>query len=119
MNKKHLIDRINTEFGATLYSGNTCFSSINKSKRVWWANIHLSKFADEVHLLLADIDHFLWISLPKGFVTNLSDKFKIRGDKNAVDLEISADRNFKYLIDVKSGGTGFDFRGFVKERIAY
>jgi hypothetical protein len=36
-----------------------------------------------------------------------------------VDLEISADRNFKYLIDVKSGGTGFDFRGFVKERIAY
>jgi hypothetical protein len=30
--------------------------------------------------------------------------FKVREDKNAVDLEISADKNFKYLQDVKSGG---------------
>lgn len=119
MNKKQLIDRINTQFGATLYSGNTCFSSINKSKRVWWANIPVSKFADEVHLLLADTDHFLWISLPKGFVPNLSDTFRIREDKNAVDLEISADQNSRYLVDVKSGGTGFDFRKYVKEEIRY
>jgi hypothetical protein len=119
MNKKQLIDLINRRFEGNLHSNNTCFSSINKSKRVWWANIHVSKFVDEVHLLLADADGFLWITLPRGFVSNLSDKFKIRADKNVVDLEISADRNFKYLIDVKSGGTGFDFRGFVKERIAY
>lgn len=120
MNKKQLIDRINTQFGATLYTGNTCFSSINKSKKkVWWANIPVSKFANDVHLLLADTDHFLWISLPKGFVPNLTCTFRIREDKNAVDLEISADKNFRYLVDVKSGGIGFDFRKYVKEEIRY
>lgn len=119
MNKKQLIDRINTQFGANLSSGNTCFSSINKAKRVWWANIHVSKFAEEAHLLLADTDHFLWIRLPKGFVSNLSGTFRIREDKNAVDLEISADRNFRYLVDVKSGGTRFDFRKYVRERVLF
>lgn len=119
MNKKQMIDRINTQFKGKLYPDNTCYASINKSKRVWWANINVSKFADEVHLLLADTDHFLWISLPKGLVSNFSDTFRIREDKNAVDLEISADKNFRYLVDVKSGGTGFDFRRYVKEEIRY
>ncbi|MDN3205649.1 hypothetical protein [Algoriphagus sediminis] len=119
MSKKHLIDRINTQFGENLNAGNTCFSSINKSKQVWWANIHLSKFADEVHLLLAGTGHFLWVTLPKDFVHNLSETFKIREDKNAVDLEISADKDSRYLIDVKSGGTGFDFRKYVREEVGY
>ncbi|QYH40005.1 hypothetical protein GYM62_14860 [Algoriphagus sp. NBT04N3] len=119
MTKKQLIDQINTQFKGNLNTDNTCFASINKSKRVWWANIPVSKFADEVHLLLADTDHFLWISLPKGFVRDLASTFRIREDKNAVDLEISADKNTRYLADVKSGGTGFDFRRYVKEEIRY
>lgn len=45
--------------------------------------------------------------------------FRIRDDKNAVDLEISALSNLMYLTDRKSGGKGFDFRRFVKARIAY
>jgi hypothetical protein len=119
MNKKQLIDHINHRFGANLNSYNTCFANINKTKVVWWANIPVSKFGNDVHLLLADADYFLWISLPKGFVPNLSGTFRIREDKNAVDLEISADQNFRYLADVKSGGTGFDFRRYVKEEIRY
>ncbi|WP_026951126.1 hypothetical protein [Algoriphagus mannitolivorans] len=120
MNKKQLIDRINTQYNGNLNSLNTSYASINKAKKkVWWANIHVSKFADDVHLLLADTDHFHWISLPKGFVRDLASTFRIREDKNAVDLEISADQNSRYLVDVKSGGTGFNFRKYVREEVRY
>lgn len=119
MKKQQHIDRINTQFKGELNSRNTSYASINKAKNVWWSNINVSKFEDDVHLLLAETDHFLWISLPKGFVCNLSDTFRIREDKNAVDLEISADINTRYLVDVKSGGTGFDFRKYLKEEIRY
>lgn len=119
MNKKQIIDRINTQFKGNLNSQNTSYASINKAKKVWWSNINVSKFADDVHLLLADKDHVLWITLPKGFVSNLQGTFKIREDKNAVDLEISADSKLQYLRDRKSGGTGFDFRRFVRERIGF
>lgn len=57
--------------------------------------------------------------LPKGFVKQIATSFKIQQDKNAVDLEIYADKSFKYLHDVKSGGTGFDFRGFVKKIVDF
>lgn len=120
MNKKQIIDRVNIQFKGNLNTDNTCYASINKSKKkVGWANIPVSKFVDDVHLLLADKDHFLWISLPKGFVRDLASTFRIRGDKNAVDLEISADLKSRYLVDVKSGGTGFDFRKLVREEIKY
>jgi hypothetical protein len=59
------------------------------------------------------------VHLPKGFVSNLNANFKIRQDKNAVDLEISADRSFKYLQDIKSGGTYFNFKPFVKEIVDF
>jgi hypothetical protein len=119
MDKKQLIKYINIQFKGNLTPGNTSYSSINNSKAVWWLNIHVSKFVHDVHLLLNAPDHAIWIKLPKGFVTNLPNTFKIREDKNAVDLEISADRNLKYLIDLKSGGYGFDFKILVKEKIAY
>jgi hypothetical protein len=119
MKKQQLIDRINTQFNGNLNSLNTSYASINKAKNVWWSNINVSKFEDDVHLLLAYTDHVLWITLPKGFVSNLQDTFKIREDKNAVDLEISADSNLLYLTDRKSGGTGFDFTDYVQDMIRY
>lgn len=119
MDKAQLITLINQNHKTVLNSTNTSFSSINKSKEVWWFNIAVSKFNSDVHLLLSDSDHALWVHLPKGFVKQLSGSFKIRADKNAVDLEISADKSFKYLKDVKSGGSGFDFTSFVKERIDF
>lgn len=113
--KKELITYINATKGASLTTSNTSYSKINKSKEVWWFNINLTKFNEDVHLLLNTESKPIWIKLPKGFVDNLEATFKIREDKNAVDLEISANSNFKYLHDVKSGGTGFDFRKFVCE----
>jgi hypothetical protein len=117
--KKQLIDTINSQFGGSLNSRNTSYASINKAKAVWWFNITVPKFEQEVHLILDASDHAIWIVLPKGFVRNLDSTFRIREDKNAVDLEISADGNGPYLKDLKSGGSGFDFRGFVREEIGY
>jgi hypothetical protein len=117
MQKKELIDYINKNYQASLDARNTSFSKINSSKAVWWFNVPVAKFSDTVNLLLSSEQSALWIFLPKGFTK--SQPFKIREDKNAVDLEISADEHFKYLIDVKSGGTEFDFSGFVKEKIKY
>lgn len=115
--KGQLIEYVLTNFGVgTVTGANTSFASINKSKEVWWLNIPVGKFEEQVNLLLQGEDKVIWIQLPINFVANLASKFKIREDKNSVDLEISADRSYLYLKDVKSGGTHFDFKPFVKEQ---
>lgn len=119
MTKTELIQYINTHYSSGLTTSNTSYSKINKSKEVWWFNVRTHKFSEDVHLLLQADNQVIWLKLPKGFVSNLYSTFKIREDKDAVDLEISADRHFKYLQDVKSGGIGFDFRPFVKETITF
>lgn len=119
MTKKELIACINLTHGADLNGSSASFSSINKSKEVWWFNVPVAKFNSDVHLLLSTGNYALWLHLPQGFVKKLVPSFRIREDKNAVDLEISADKNFKYLKDIKSGGSEFDFTPFVKEKIVY
>lgn len=115
--KKEIIDYINQTYKADLGSKNTSYSKVNKSKDVWWFNIAVHKFVDDVHLLLNTEKKVIWIFLHKGFTKG--QPFKIRLDKNAVDLEISADKSFKYLQDVKSGGTYFNFKPFVKETVDF
>lgn len=115
--KKEIIDYINATKGSHLNNSNTSYSKINKSKEVWWFNVRTDKFNEDVHLLLNNESEVIWITLLKGFVSNLYSVFKVREDKDAVDLEISADKHFRFLHDIKSGGTGFDFSPFVKEKI--
>ena len=118
--KSQIIKYMQSNFGSTsVKSNNTSFSSINKSKQVWWFNVPVKKFEDAVNLLLKGTDEITWIHLPTNFVNNLASKFKIREDKNAVDLEISADKSYLYLKDIKSGGTHFDFKPFVKEKFKF
>ena len=119
MDKNQLNNYINNQFKGNLNTANTSYSSINKSKEVWWFNVRTDKFNEDVHLLLNAENKVIWLTLPKGFVSNLRSTFKIREDKDAVDLEISADKHSRYLHDVKSGGTGFDFSGFVTEEIKF
>ena len=117
MTKKDAIAYINKTHGAVLNKDNTSFASINKSKKVWWTNVPVHKFNEPVHLLFNTTDEVIWIELPKNFVLNLSDVFRIREDKNAVDIEVWAKNDEQYMKDVKSGGTGFDFKPFIKDRI--
>tara|TARA_R110000868_G_scaffold60556_2_gene184795 strand:- start:2146 stop:2505 length:360 start_codon:yes stop_codon:yes gene_type:complete len=116
--KKEIIDFINKTRRASLEISNTSYSKINKSKDVWWFNIATSKFNAPVNLLLQIEDGVFWIVLPVGFVNSIEKAFRIRQDKDAVDLEINAgSRNF--LCDVKSGGTLFDFKNYIKEEVFY
>lgn len=119
MDKKQLIQHLNENYKSNLSIANTSFSSINKSKEVWWFNISVSKFNKDLNLLLNANQHALWLHLPEEFVKQLSKSFKIREDKNAVDIEISADKNSEYLKDIKSGGSGFNFAPFIKLKIDY
>lgn len=118
MTKKELIDHINGEFNSALTTSNTSYSKINVSKEVWWFNVPTHKFDGNVNLLLKTEEKVIWVHLPKGFVNNLESIFRIRPDKNAVDLEISSNKRYRYLQDVKSGGTGFDFTNYVQKIIA-
>jgi hypothetical protein len=117
MTKAQIIQQINAEYKTGLNNFNTSYSSINKSKKVWWLNIPVHKFDNDVNMLLSSEHYILWLYLPKNFTTLLSSTFKIRQDKNVLDLEISADKSLKYLMDIKSGGKGFNFEPFVKEKI--
>ncbi|TKD66535.1 hypothetical protein [Flavobacterium sp. ASW18X] len=116
--KKEFIQFINTMEKASLTNLNTSYSKINVSKEVWWLNVATHKFENDVHLLLKNYDEIIWIYLPKDFVKNLSSCFKIRPDRDAIDLEISADKNFMYLRDIKSGGSGFDFTPYIQRAIS-
>ncbi|MBO0592920.1 hypothetical protein I2486_16065 [Cellulophaga sp. E16_2] len=116
--KNEIIDFINRTRKASLTISNTSYSKINKSKDVWWFNITTSKFSTPVNLLLQIEDGVFWIVLPVGFVNSIEKTFRIRQDKDAVDLEINAgSRNF--LCDIKSGGTLFDFGAYIKEEVYF
>jgi hypothetical protein len=116
--KSEIIQYINKTYGVRLSNVNTSFSNINGAKKVWWTNVPLHKFNDTVHLLFLDSVEIIWIVLPIGFVKNLPEKFRIRKDKNAVDIEVCAENDERYMIDVKSGGTQFNFKPYIREIIA-
>lgn len=115
--KTEIIQYINKTYGVPLSTTNTSFSKINKAKSVWWTNVPLHKFNDTVHLLFKDTEEFIWIVLPIDFVSSLSDKFRIRKDRNSVDIEVWAEKDERYMIDVKSGGTWFNFKPYIREII--
>jgi hypothetical protein len=116
--KKECIDAVNLQYKAGLSNANTSYSKVNKSKDVWWFNIPTAKFKATVNLLLKVESGVFWIVLPVGFVPSIEKTFKIRQDKDAVDLEINAgSRNF--LCDLKSGGTGFSFGEFMREEVYF
>jgi hypothetical protein len=116
--KKEHITYINQHYNENLNATNTSYSKINKTKNVWWFNIPTPKFTAEVNLLLQIENGVFWVVLPVGFVASIEKTFRIRQDKNAVDLEINAGSN-NFLCDVKSGGTGFNFGELIKEEISF
>jgi hypothetical protein len=122
MNKKQFIDYINSNYNSTnlnlLTNNNTAYSNINKSKDVWWYNINIEKFGLDFNLILVGDYKSYWIHLPNGFCKSLESNFKIRLDKDAVDLEICADKSdVNYLNDIKSGGSNFDFKKYIQVEI--
>jgi hypothetical protein len=119
--KKSTIDFLNKNHNASLNNKNVRFSSINKSKNVWWFNIPMKKFNEEVNLFLFDENKTIWINLPKNFCLNLTENFRIRVDnkKNDIDIEICSDKtDSNFLKDIKSISKNFDFSKYVKMEIS-
>ena len=116
MNKVQAVIKVNRYLGnAVLNYKNTHFSTINKSKLVWWLNIPPKKFSNDLHVLLAnkeDSEFLIWLRIEPNAIANPEKVFRIR-DTGAVDLEISCDGN-RYMYDIKSGGTGYNFRRHIE-----
>lgn len=116
MKKHEAILIVNNYLGKTILNkGNTNFSKINDEKEVWWLNIPPDRFSNDLHLLLLTQKGFNWIKIPANSFSNLGKIFRIRSDRNVVDLEISADNRNFYMRDIKSGGTGFNFEPFIAQ----
>ena len=122
MNKSDAMQMVNDHIGGRVLKGsgrnaNTHFSNIiNRSTKqvphVWWFNIPPQKFRNELHLLCAKNPGLIWLRLDAGAIPNPGSVFRLRTDKDVIDLEIAISGNL-YLKDVKSGGTGYDFRPYI------
>ena len=67
-----------------------------------------------MHILLAkEADGLIWLRIEADTFPNLEKVFKIRSDKNVVDLEIPIEGS-RYMCDIKNGGTGYNFRRHIK-----
>ena len=111
MKKAEAIGKINEYLESKVLShGNTSFANVNAAKSVWWLNVHPKKFANDLHLLLAkkDISGLIWLKIEANTFADIEGVFKIRNDKNVVDLEIACEGN-RYMRDIKAGGTGYNF----------
>ena len=117
MNRREAIVFVNERTGYVVLNGNNSrFSNVNKSNPVWWLNIPPEKFKRELHILLAKKNDrgLIWLKIEAHTFPDLENVFKMRRDKGVVDLEISSE-GIRYLCDVKSGGTGYNFRRHIQE----
>lgn len=114
MEKTSAMERVNAALGSALLNrGNTAFSNVNAAKPVWWFNIDPRKFRNDLHLLCAGSSCLIWLTIEAKTFPNPESTFRFRSDKGMVDLEISCGAE-RYMCDVKSGGSGYDFRRHVR-----
>lgn len=116
MNKQSAMAMVNEHVGSQLLTvSNTNFANVNSQKDVWWINVNPAKFVHELHIVLAkDGDGgLIWLRIAAGSISAPEDVFRVRKDTGYFDFEISS-RPERYLKDVKSGGTEYDFTPHVE-----
>ncbi len=115
MDKNSAMLRVNSEQGHRLLDrSNTCFANVNATKPVWWFNIDPCKFQNDLHLLCAKNTGLVWLTIEANTFDSPEQMFRIRPDKELVDLEISCSSE-QYMHDVKSGGNGYDFSPHIQQ----
>ena len=113
MNKSDAMQMVNDHIGGrALKRSNTSFSNINTRHPVWWLNINPQRFKSELHILLAKNPGLIWLRLDANAIPNPESVFRVRSDNGLIDIEIAVGGN-RYLMDVKGGRTGYDFRPHV------
>ena len=116
MEKAEAIREVNGHLGSNVLNhSNTSFSHVNAAKSVWWLNINPQRFQRNLHILLCKEEEsgLIWLKVAANTFPNLEKVFRIRDDKKVVDLEISCEGN-RYMCDIKSGGTGYNFRRHIE-----
>ena len=114
MDKRSAMEMVNEHLGnRLLYGRNTSFANINAAVPLWWMTIDPSKFKSDLHLLLAKEGDggLIWLRIKGNAFPDVSKVFRVRqdnGHKGWIDWGI-ASRPPKYMTDVKSGGTEYDF----------
>ena len=109
------IEKVNEHLGYKLLeSSNTSFASVNNAKPVWWLDINPKKFQKELHLLLAMDQRLIWLRLKANTFPIPKEKFSYRSGNGYISLEISCNNADRYLYDIRSGGTGYDFSPHVE-----
>ena len=113
MNKSDAMRMVNEHIGGRALKGsNTSFSNINTRHPVWWLNINPQRFKSELHILLAKNPGLIWLRLDANAIPNPESVFRARSDNGLIDIEIAVGGN-RYLMDVKGGRIGYDFRPHV------
>ena len=114
MDKRSAMEMVNEHLGnRLLYGRNTSFANISGPASLWWMTIDPSKFKSDLHLLLAKEGDggLIWLRIKGNAFPDVSKVFRVRQDnshKGSIDWGISS-RPPKYMTDVKSGGTEYDF----------
>ena len=111
MDKRSAMEMVNEHLGnRLLYGRNTSLANISGPAPKWWMTINPSKFKSDLHLLLAKEGDggLIWLRIEGNSFPDVRKVFRVRQDKDCIDLEISS-RPPKYMTDVKSGGTEYDF----------
>ena len=111
MDKQSAIAMVNGHLGCRLLEGgNTSFAHINSAKEVWRLNINPRKLKRDLHILLVKErdSGLIWLRIKGNSFPTPAKMFRVRQDDEFIDLEISSCPP-RYMTDVKSGGTGYDF----------
>jgi len=127
MTKKEASSLINNDFKKEILhpgnNGNVKFAKKLHTKNVYWINIHVdSRLSKEFHIILNDEEkeEFTHLIIPAN--TFKTDLFRVRFDKtnglNKLDIELSHDKE-NYLIDIKSGGTNYNFNKHLSKVFKY
>lgn len=114
--KKEAIEIVNELLGwDELSNANTNFSKLNKAKPVSWFDILPENFLEDLHLILAKQEGFIWLTIPEGVVADVNKVFRVRDDNGRVQLVILAERGVYYLKDIASGASGFNFEQYIQK----
>jgi len=115
MTKQEAIEIVNNHLQeSSLNNGNTNISKINDTIDVWWFNIPPERFSNDLHLLLKKTNSFIWIKISANTFNTPQNIFKLRSDVDKIDLEISSNMENDYMVDIKSGGTNYNFNPHIE-----
>ncbi|HAB26941.1 MULTISPECIES: hypothetical protein [Flavobacteriaceae] len=97
----------------SLTTRNTRFSNINTTVPVWWFDIPIELFKNDLHLILKKKSSFYWLCIPRGTFEFPQNSFYIRPDNGKVQLQISTESGLYFMRDKAPGCKGVGFEKYI------